>query len=280
MKVLKVINNNVVSAADGDGHEVVVMGRGIGFKVKPGQEIVEERIEKIFRMDSQTDSERLKRLLADIPLENIQISSDIIDYTKKYIDKKLNKNIYITLTDHISFAIERYKQRLNFSNPLLYEVKLFYKKEFDVGKHAIELIKQRMEIDLPEDEAASIALHIVNAEYNAKIDDMIDITNLISEILGIIKSYFNFEIDEQSLDFERFLTHLKFFVLRVYKREKINTDDADFKEMVRKRYSPEYECSKIIAAHIESQYSQKIQDEELVYLTIHIKRITSGGIHK
>ena len=49
MTVEKVINNNIVSAYDETGREVVVMGRGIGFGVKAGAVINKSKIEKVFR---------------------------------------------------------------------------------------------------------------------------------------------------------------------------------------------------------------------------------------
>ena len=39
MRIEKVINNNVISALDDQGREIVAMGRGIGFQKKSGQEI-------------------------------------------------------------------------------------------------------------------------------------------------------------------------------------------------------------------------------------------------
>ena len=41
MTIEKVINNNIVSAFDETGREVVVMGRGIGFGNRPGAKIPE-----------------------------------------------------------------------------------------------------------------------------------------------------------------------------------------------------------------------------------------------
>ena len=78
----KVINNNIISAFEESGTEVVVMGRGIGFKKKPGQTVPSEQVEKIFRMKSKTLAEQLKELLADMPLERVEISAEIIAYAK------------------------------------------------------------------------------------------------------------------------------------------------------------------------------------------------------
>ena len=56
MVVDKVINNNIVSAFDETGTEVVLMGRGIAFGTKPGKPIVQEKIEKTFRIKMRKNS--------------------------------------------------------------------------------------------------------------------------------------------------------------------------------------------------------------------------------
>ena len=125
MTVEKVINNNIVSAYDETGREVVVMGRGIGFGVRAGAVIDNSKIEKVFRIESQGVAEQFKELLANMPLEHAQISNDIISYAKSTLKLKLNQSIYVTLTDHINFAIERYQKGINLENALLWEIKRF-----------------------------------------------------------------------------------------------------------------------------------------------------------
>ena len=39
MEILRVFNNNVVLAKGGDGGEVILTGRGLGFQAKPGQTV-------------------------------------------------------------------------------------------------------------------------------------------------------------------------------------------------------------------------------------------------
>lgn len=51
MRIEKVINNNVISALDDQGREIVAMGRGIGFQKKSGQEIKAAQVEKIFHLE-------------------------------------------------------------------------------------------------------------------------------------------------------------------------------------------------------------------------------------
>ena len=66
MEIKRIINNNIVSSVDPYGRELVVMGRGIGFGKKPGQEIDEESVEKVFRMDNKDNLERPTSFLLPI----------------------------------------------------------------------------------------------------------------------------------------------------------------------------------------------------------------------
>lgn len=274
MKIIKIINNSVVCALDDNKKEVVVMGKGIGFKSAIGDKIDKKKAEKIFIMDNQSSIDKFKKLLENLPIEHFKVSHEIISYSKRTLGKRLNQNIYITLTDHINFAVYRFKNGMQFTNPLLWEVKQFYKSEFLIGKYAIELIKKRLGILMTEDEAANIALHIVNAEYNTDMKDALKITTLISDILNIISKYYKVKLDEESLYYSRLITHLKFLSQRLFLDEMLKDSDDVLLDMIKNRYKKEYECSLKIKKYIEEKYNQKISEEELAYLTVHIKRVS------
>ncbi|HWT74111.1 MAG TPA: PRD domain-containing protein [Mobilitalea sp.] len=276
MVVEKIINNNIVSSFDEKGNEVVVMGRGLGFKVKPGQSIEQSKIEKVFRMDNSQETERLQAVLAEIPIEHIQVCNEIIAYACSVISNKLSKNIYITLTDHINYAISRYRDGILFTNALKWEVKKFYHQEFEVGKRAVDLIKEKIGIELSEDEAASIALHFVNAELGMEIPNTIDVTKLIQNVLKIVTYHFQKVINEDTLNYERFVTHLKFFSQRVITNRNNQGDDEEFYQMIKKQYPDAHECALKIKAYVEQEYGVMLPREEMVYLTVHIKRIISN----
>ena len=273
MKIAKIINNNVVSTCDEEGREIIVMGRGVGFKAKEGSTIDEEKVEKIFRLESQNTMDKFKELLENLPMEHVQISAEIIGYAKEVLNRPINPNVYITLTDHINFALERYKQKMMFSNPLIREVRSFYHAEYLICEYASAMIERGLGVKLPVDEAASIALHIVNAEYDAPMGDTIKITNLIQQVLEVVREYFSIELDEQSLSYERFITHLRFLAQRVFTGEHMNLDNLEFQEVIDRLYPEEYACSQKIQALIKLQYRHQVTEEEVAYLALHIKRI-------
>ena len=162
---------------------------------------------------------------------------------------------------------------------MLWDIKRFYKDEFYIGQKAVEMIAQRTKIILPEDEAGFIALHFVNAQMEEnpdKVEDMYTITKVMQELSNIVKYYFNMEYDEDSVYYYRFVTHLKFFAQRlVTKKTYQEESEDDLLDIIKMKYKNAYECVKVIKKFLVEQYDYLLSDEEMLYLTIHIARVTN-----
>lgn len=271
----KVINNNIISAYEKSGAEVIVMGRGIGFKKKQGEVVPADQISKIFRIKSRTLTEQFKELLANMPLERVRISDEIISHAKDHLKLKLNQSIYVTLTDHINFAIERVSQGIEPQNALLWEIKRFYPQEFQLGIYALELIQDRLGILLPEDEAGFIALHFVNAEYGTDIRDAVKFPDQMQAIVDIVERELGILLDESSLHYERFMTHIKFLIQRIYRKELLSSEDRELSLMMQRKYPREYQCSVKVAEYIMQATGCRLSEEEIMYLSVHIRRVST-----
>lgn len=271
----KVINNNIISAYEKSGAEVIVMGRGIGFKKKQGEMVPADQISKIFRIKSRTLTEQFKELLANMPLERVRISDEIISHAKDHLKLKLNQSIYVTLTDHINFAIERVSQGIEPQNALLWEIKRFYPQEFQLGIYALELIQDRLDILLPEDEAGFIALHFVNAEYGTDIRDAVKFPDQMQAIVDIVERDLGILLDESSLHYERFMTHIKFLIQRIYRKELLSSEDRELSLLMQRKYPREYQCSVKVAEYIMQATGSRLSEEEIMYLSVHIRRVTT-----
>ena len=271
----KVINNNIISAYEKSGAEVIVMGRGIGFKKKQGEVVPADQISKIFRIKSRTLTEQFKELLANMPLERVRISDEIISHAKDHLKLKLNQSIYVTLTDHINFAIERVSQGIEPQNALLWEIKRFYPQEFQLGIYALELIQDRLGILLPEDEAGFIALHFVNAEYGTDIRDAVKFPDQMQAIVDIVERDLGILLDESSLHYERFMTHIKFLIQRIYRKELLFSEDRELSLLMQRKYPREYQCSLKVAEYIMQATGSRLSEEEIMYLSVHIRRVST-----
>ncbi len=274
MVIEKILNNNAVVSLSDERSEIIVMGKGIAFGKKRGDLIDDDRIEKVFTLKNGDLTNKLKQLIEEIPIEYMAVSEDIIKFTKLQLGKSLNDTIYISLTDHIHYAVERFKKGLIIKNGLLWEIKNLYKEEFQIGLEALKMIEQAFGVGLPEDEAAFIALHIVNAELNEDIGNIMAMTEIVQEILKIVKYHFLIEFEEESLNYYRFITHLKFFAQRLVNKVFYEDDrQDDLFQIVKTRYTDSYDCALKIKEFINKKYRYIITQDEMMYLTIHIERV-------
>lgn len=278
-RISRVIGNNFVCTVDDGGKEVILRGLGIGFKKHTGDLVPMQQVEKIYDLRDPEQSSRLRELLADVPPEFFDVSTEIIEAAEARIGRRLSENIYITLTDHICFAVERLRSGVSYPNHLLWEITNFYPAEFAIGKQALDMIDARLGFRLPQDEAGFIALHIVNAEIDGKMADMVRITELIRKIISVVQDYYSVALDEQSLDYGRFITHLKFLGQRITQNRYAVDDDSEFQNMIVRRYRQDYRCAEQIRAQLRETFGIQLPSEEMTFLTIHLHRLAlSMGI--
>lgn len=273
MIINRVINNNVISILDQNSREQVIMGSGVGFQKKAGDPVDESKIEKIFSLDNKEISDQFQTLLREVPIDTMNVVEDIIQFAKKRYGKKLNDIIYVALTDHVNFAIERQRNNQSIKNGLLWETKKLYKDEYAIGLEAIRMIDDRLGVRLSEDEAGFIAMHIVNAELNEGLSDINQITEIIQNVLNIVRYHFSIDFDEDSLNYFRFLTHLKFFAQRLLSSTYLEDHDDFLYSAIKLKYPDSFECTTKVSSFIRNKYGYALPNEEKLYLTIHIERV-------
>lgn len=280
MKIKKVLNNNVVLVENDNNSEMIVMGRGIAFKKKSGEDIDPSQVDKTFVLEAKGLTDKLAHLINEIPSEHLDLSDEIITYAKSKLPGKIGDNIYLTLTDHISFSISRFQQGFILKNALLWEVKKFYRNEYEVALHALQIIERKTGYKLPEDEAGSIALHLINAQQNQNdMEDTMNMTKMVNDVLTIVKYHYGLELDENSINYSRFVTHLRYFAYRLTHNQSTIEGEKELYEQVKAKYPEAYQCTQKVKAYIESTYGKNPNKDEMLYLMLHINRITSREKH-
>ena len=275
--IKKVYNNNVILGVENSTKkEMILTGCGIGFKKKTDDIVDESKIEKRFIIQDDSFENKVNKLAKEIPEEFFSVSSTIIEYAEQKLNTDLDEYIYIALTDHISFALKRYKENLIIKNELLPEIKRVYKQEYEIGKWALEYINKTFNVKFSLDEAGFIATHIINANYRKPTKESYLIMGIVNQILNIIKDYYSIEFIEDEINFDRSLTHLKFFAKRLIdENESVKTGKNELLEVVKIQYKESYECAQKIKVFIEDNYTYKINDDEILYLVLHINRVIS-----
>lgn len=274
MKIVKILNNNVVLTKDDKNNEIIVSGRGLAFQKHNGDAIDESKIDKRYHLSDSGISQRFQELLMDVPVTYLELATEIIDESKKKLSASLNDSIYISITDHLYTAIQRVKKGIRVRNLLLWDIKRFFPDEYAIGKKAVAMIEKRYRIDLGDDEAGFIALHLVNAQTEVEHHDVYEMTELMQEIIQIASYYFKIQFDEESVYFYRFRTHLRFFASRIMSGKQYQDEtDEDLLLIIQQKYRNAYQGVLKIQQFITEKYQYVMSNDEKLYLTIHLARL-------
>ena len=274
MKIEEVLNDNAIVCLNEKSQEEIVVGRGISFRLNSGDSLGDaKKIQKIFTFSNPDVFGLFKKVVLEIPLEYILLSTKIIEYAKETYAKRFDDSIYVTLTEHIYRVIGRESYGFQLKNALRWEIRHIYKEEFIIGQKALALLQRQCSVSLKEDEAAFIALHFVNAELNGDLDRIVDVTKMIQSILNIVKTHYKFEYDEESLNYSRFVTHLKSLAQRLFSGKVYEDKDDEMFDTMSEKYGNTYECVKKIKTMVAIEYEYELTKEEQLYLIIHIEKV-------
>lgn len=273
LRVIKNINNNTSICLDSNNQEIIAFGKGIGFK-KPPYEIEVSEVQRTFYdVDPQ-----FVQMINLIPESIFEIAIEIVNYAQGKLDSLTNSNIIFTLADHINFSVKRYKENMKIKMPVYYDVQHLYPVEFEIGKLALERIKEKIGIELPKEEITGIALHIINAE-GIKIENTdeqteeIDDETIINEITDIIEEFFSIKIEKDSFNYSRFVSHLQYLLKRGKDGQSIMSDNRAMFDDLRVSFPKVYECAKLVDAYILQKRNYRFNEEEILYLILHINRL-------
>ena len=266
MKITQVLNNNVVMAND-EGQLVVVVGSGIGYYKKKGEPIEDKKIQQIFRLADNKSQD----LSLSISPEIFEIVGNIKRYSKEKYDVELSDEVLLLLADHIDFAIKRLKENYDLENPFLEEVKLLFKDEYDIGVYSKRLIEKTFNINVPEAEIAYICMHLISEKYHKKRSTVSKTFMVINTSINYLNENYLGNVKEDSLAYNRLVTHLKFFAERYINNQENEKDDKLLNETIRTAFKEETECINKLSEILEENYGKKVTESEKNYIIIHLR---------
>jgi beta-glucoside operon transcriptional antiterminator len=275
-------NNNIILARD-NGQEVIVLGKGIGFNVREGVEVDMGLVEKVFVPQESAHINRFASTLSDLPYEYMLLASKIVDHGKAALQVKLNPSIVVALADHLAVTLTLpLNDASAMESPLQLDVRHIYPGEFKTGVEALEIIRRERDIQLPEAEAVSIALHFINAELESpEMPTTFRIVSITGGVIRIIEQYYGVELDKETLEFMRFSSHVRNLVIEYiippaqpnrHGRRALKDDDELY-ELLMKRDRDVAECCERIRSWLQNMHKLTLRKNDVSFLAMHITKI-------
>lgn len=272
-QITKLINNNIVFSQNEGGEEIILFGKAIGFGKKKGDVVEESQVLKAFSAVNQKEKNFIVNLVEDISPVYINIASEIISLFESRLQVEVNDMMLISLSDHISNAVQNKKEGIELPLDIIQEVKSIYPREFLTANEGLDCIEKNVGVRLGEDEAGYIVLHYINAQGKAFRSDAKYRLLFQEKLITNIEEYYHMKLDRSSLYYTRFLTHLSFLAARIHDGEILSPENSTIYKMIIAQYPDLEGCVREGARIIYNELNVEINDEEKGYLAIHIKNM-------
>lgn len=256
--------------------EVILTGRGLGFGVRPGQAVDQSRVVRTFVPSDGRDPDHLGALIAEIPPEQIQLADAALDLARASLRETIGTSVVVAVADHLNFALHRLRQSIPMEYPLQAEVAHLYPAELAVAQRMVAFVNERLDVELPDVEAVPLTLHLVNAGFaTGDLSSTYKMTGAFQQIFEVIASAYGQPVDTGGVSAARFITHLRYFFVRVKTERQLARGASTLTDAIRDAYPEAYQCALRIQAVLELRLGQPISEDEVVYLTLHVERLTS-----
>ena len=275
-RIAQILNNNVAIVHTRDNKQNIVMGRGVAFHKQKGDLIQEENVDKVFEIKDKNTVNDLTTLLANVPLDFVTTSYDLIDQVQAKYKFAVEPYIYVTLTTHLFGAYQRLIKNEEDVN-YLPDLSDTYPIPYQIADDVITGFRNSLDISFPELEHKRIALHFINAHTSESINEDKNQTEN-DEIIKVVQDELNrngiYRTQQNVNDYDRLLVHLKYFINRLNNNE---PDSLPISEgmigEIENNYSQAWQIVQQIKELMQEKLQIKLSLSEQTYLTIHIQRL-------
>ena len=267
LKVEKILNHNVVLCRDESQRNLIAFGTGIGFNKKSGDSLDEARIVNLYGLKNLA---RYEKLISETEDQIVSLSEQIIRELEECFSQDFDRNIHVSLLDHLQFSVKRYRENMIVQNVFLDETAYFYPKEFAFAKQALAMVNESLKINLPLSEAGFLCMHIHAALHHEDLSFTNFSFQVMQDILGLIETDLGIDLKQYEDARQRLMTHIRFAIKRSLEHSEIQND---LQEVIQKRYVRAFALAKKISTVVQEKYDLSLNEAELAYLSIHLENI-------
>lgn len=269
-RVEKVLNHNaLIGILENTTQEFLIMGKGIGFGKHVSETIDVANEHKVYSLKESTDRGDKKDLVTSIDPVYLEIANELLDGAEAEF-QTIDRDVMLPLADHIEYAVKRSKSNEQLRNPLTDDIRVLFHAEFKVAEKAKDILYNRLNIVLTDDEIGYIALHIHSSIMDQAVSQAMQMAEAVRKCVSLVEAETGKKIDIQSLSYNRLLNHIRYMIARTLKGEVIKLDMNDY---INATAANSFKMSTKICDELGKSLGKEIDSAEIGYLAMHIERI-------
>lgn len=272
----KVLNNNVVIVVDAAGRERVLMGRGIGFQLKPDDVIDPARVEKTFVLDEAGDRGKATQLLTDAPYDVVEAVMRGVEVAERHLGRDLGRRLAIAVIDHIQFVLERLDKGIRIPSASMPELRILHPDESGAADAMAAEIARSLDRELPAEESVFLTMHLLNATRDEPNGTAALLFRRVQHVVATVERGLGVRLDVEDPNYARFVLHVQFLLQRLVNRTMLASGDTSFFEFAKRSYPRSYAIAEDVKAYVKAATESELTDEELLYLIVHVERLAAS----
>lgn len=267
LRIIKILNNSALLVNDSK-QSFILLGKGIAFNRK-----TDEILPKGFTYEQRFGLLRSSRSFEQLISQH---KPEIIDLVFKTVqefmfdENQITAEALVAFCDHIATMYDRVVKHESIENPFLMETKTLYPESFKSASLLIDQVNKKYCVEIPEAEIGFIALHLQKISSKDKSINVNVMNNIIFTVTNLLSEKYNYTLDKESVRFAQFITHIKFVVLRLVRKESPNNEMT---EIILSKYAQFKPLASEIVKIIEEETNSELNIDELAYLMMHVSRL-------
>lgn len=269
-RITKILNHNTVLALNQeDNLENLVMGKGVGFGRKPGEQVDFAPDATVYQLSQKCDRGNPRDLVKRIDPLYLNIANAIILDAKNTFGQ-VDTSILIPMADHIAFAAQRIRKNAPIGNPLTQDIKALFPDEFQVARRGGDLILEQTGLRFSDDELGYIALHIHSSLESMQVSQAMQTAGIIRTCVDLVQQAAGVTLDVNSLSYNQLMSHIKYMAARLLKGERLS---MDVNHIMQQSCPGAFDISQKICRQLEQTLGQQVDEAEIGYLAMHVQRV-------
>ena len=160
--------------------------------------------------------------------------------------------------------------------PMLAEVKHLYAEEYAQAEALVSAINVHSGVQLPQDEAVGLALHLVNVGFaTGDLSYTYKMTGVIQQMVRVIEERFDVTLDSGGVNVGRFITHLRYLFVRIHQHKQLDAEPSLVGAAIRESFPAATDCAVRLAGLLELRMGAALTPDEVSYLALHVARVTT-----
>lgn len=269
-KVKKVLNHNSVIAVEtNELVEYLIMGKGVGFGMKPTQELKLDDDCKVFSLAETSERGDVKDIVKHVDPVYLEMAEAVLQHAEEYFDS-VDHNILFPMADHLEYAAKRIQNNDQIINPLLNDIKLLFYNEYKAAEIVKDLFKDNLGLDMMDDEIGYVAMHIHSATSQDKLSQTLETAHAVRNCITKIEDITGRTIPTDSFSYNRMMNHIRYMVARIQKHEDLKIDMNDY---VSTTFPESFKIAAEICHELSKSLGSPTDEMEIGYLAMHIERV-------